>query len=158
MKGSVNRPTAGHRQPAFPFCKYTPIPADSYGQQKARRQSSVLIDPASFLPDDQKKTAPLVSSGFSGHQNPPVVWVDTWIPPTVQKLYNIACFCCLRHPHRQPRGHPPLCESGGTGRRARLRISWATVGVQVPPLAPLHEYGRDTPGCWVKDQIYDHES
>src|SRR5581483_1625156 len=27
-------------------------------------------------------------------------------------------------------------ESGGTGRRARLRISWATVGVQVPPLAP----------------------
>ena len=30
----------------------------------------------------------------------------------------------------------PLCESGGTGRRARLRISWATVGVQVPPLAP----------------------
>src|SRR5687767_1830439 len=37
-------------------------------------------------------------------------------------------------------GHPirrsPPCESGGTGRRARLRISWATVGVQVPPLAP----------------------
>src|SRR3970282_1096642 len=28
------------------------------------------------------------------------------------------------------------CESGGTGRRARLRIWWATVGVQVPPLAP----------------------
>src|SRR5436853_4790519 len=28
-------------------------------------------------------------------------------------------------------------ESGGTGRRARLRISWETVGVQVPPLAPL---------------------
>ena len=28
------------------------------------------------------------------------------------------------------------CESGGTGRRARLRISWVTVGVQVPPLAP----------------------
>ena len=27
-------------------------------------------------------------------------------------------------------------ESGGTGRRARLRISWETVGVQVPPLAP----------------------
>jgi hypothetical protein len=22
----------------------------------------------------------------------PVVWVDTWICPTVQKLYNIACF------------------------------------------------------------------
>src|SRR5437867_2077832 len=29
-----------------------------------------------------------------------------------------------------------FCESGGTGRRARLRISWATVGVQIPPLAP----------------------
>ena len=27
-------------------------------------------------------------------------------------------------------------ESGGTGRRARLRISWETVGVRVPPLAP----------------------
>jgi hypothetical protein len=36
----------------------------------------------------------------------------------------------------------PLCESGGTGRRARLRISWATVGVQVPPLAPLPRYCR----------------
>jgi hypothetical protein len=35
--------------------------------------------------------------------------------------------------------HCSLCscgESGGTGRRARLRIWWATVGVQVPPLAP----------------------
>ena len=28
------------------------------------------------------------------------------------------------------------CESGGTGRRAGLRIRWATMGVQVPPLAP----------------------
>jgi hypothetical protein len=30
-------------------------------------------------------------------------------------------------------------ESGGTGRRARLRISWETVGVQVPPLAPTYD-------------------
>ena len=33
-------------------------------------------------------------------------------------------------------------ESGGTGRRARLRISWETVGVQVPPLAPSRHARR----------------
>ncbi len=28
------------------------------------------------------------------------------------------------------------CESGGTGRRARLRGVWATIRVQVPSFAP----------------------
>ncbi len=28
------------------------------------------------------------------------------------------------------------CEGGGTGRRARLRIWWETMGVRFPPLAP----------------------
>jgi hypothetical protein len=30
-----------------------------------------------------------------------------------------------------------ISESGGTGRRAGLRIQWATVGVRLPSLAPL---------------------
>ena len=30
-------------------------------------------------------------------------------------------------------------ESGGIGRRARLRIWWATMGVQIPPLAPINK-------------------
>ena len=44
----------------------------------------------------------------------------------------------------------PLCESGGTGRRARLRISWATVGVQVPPLAPPRYRRQEAPGRRVE--------
>ena len=38
-----------------------------------------------------------------------------------------------------------FCESGGTGRRARLRISWATVGVQIPPLAPFSQHLMHNP-------------
>ena len=33
-------------------------------------------------------------------------------------------------------------ESGGIGRRARLRIWWVTVGVQIPPLAPINAQDR----------------
>ena len=33
-------------------------------------------------------------------------------------------------------------ESGGTGRRAGLRIQWATMGVQLPPLAPNQTLGE----------------
>lgn len=29
-----------------------------------------------------------------------------------------------------------ICEGGGTGRRARLRCVWVTMGVQIPSLAP----------------------
>jgi hypothetical protein len=44
------------------------------------------------------------------HENPPVVWVDTWTVPTVQKLYNIACFCCLRHRNDSPADIPTVRE------------------------------------------------
>ena len=37
-----------------------------------------------------------------------------------------------------------ICESGGTGRRARLRGVWATVRVQVPFLAPKSKDGQMT--------------
>ncbi len=40
-----------------------------------------------------------------------------------------------------PNDEDHRCESGGTGRRARFRISWETVGVQVPPLAPRFGWG-----------------
>ena len=32
--------------------------------------------------------------------------------------------------------HGNICESGGIGRRARLRCVWFTIRVQVPSLAP----------------------
>ncbi len=37
------------------------------------------------------------------------------------------------------------CESGGTGRRTGLRIQRATVGVQLPPLAPTNRPSMDQP-------------
>src|SRR5262245_35146886 len=68
----------------------------------------------------------LLSSGHredrKRYENPSVVRVDTRAAPTVQKLYNIACFAVFVPYGSQPRRYPPLCESGGTGRRARLRI------------------------------------
>src|SRR5215213_194311 len=75
--------------------------------------------------------------------DPPVVWVDTWTPATVQKLYTNRVFWLPQAAATAPR-ISPLCESGGTGRRARLRISWATVGVRVPPLAPSPRSRRRT--------------
>gem|GEM_PF-2861427 len=70
-------------------------------------------------------------------ESPTVEWVDTGTPPTVQKAYTIEYFRLFAELIMRSLRSSPLCESGGTGRRARLRISWATVGVQVPPLAPV---------------------
>ena len=69
--------------------------------------------------------------------------VDSRMRPTVQKTYtnrvnSLVCSSCWSRLQQTP-----PCESGGTGRRARLRISWVTVGVQVPPLAPDHDQAND---------------
>ena len=82
--------------------------------------------------------------------NPAGVWVDSWSPSTVQKAYTIACFAVSASTSTAPRCSPP-CERGETGRRARLRISWVTVGVQVPPLAPnltATPFGPTHHGMW----------
>src|SRR4030095_11218130 len=79
------------------------------------------------------------SSYLNWHVSLPIpagVWVDSRTHPTVELATATCIFACLLSQLESDFQRSPPCESGGTGRRARLRISWATVGVQVPPLAP----------------------
>ena len=81
------------------------------------------------MPELCKNTTPM-------YLHPAGVWGDSWTHRTVQNTNRIPMFATVRRFSWSRLLHTPPCESGGTGRRARLRISWVTVGVQVPPLAP----------------------
>jgi hypothetical protein len=57
-----------------------------------------------------------------------------------RKLAHRIRFACRYFPRRPACGKvsgESKCEGGGTGRRAGFRIQWATLGVQVPSLAPF---------------------
>lgn len=62
------------------------------------------------------------------------ILVGRYKMPLIQQISTHAD--TVRMSHQRTTWCSASRESGGTGRRARLRISWVTVGVQVPPLAP----------------------
>jgi hypothetical protein len=104
--------------------------ARHFNASKRGRRRDLSSPTCGFLSRGYGRLDPLPVLHEYGLTLPPV---QRYKRPYLQGLPARFCRpCCVK------RGSA-ACESGGTGRRARLRISWATVGVQVPPLAPFFQ-------------------